>query len=181
MSKPLRYRRASADSESAGNAEADTARLAAAGARLLREGNAAEAIPLLEQAHANDRRDYDIALNLSAAYILAGRFKAATPILEELKARFPDRPQVWINLGAAYLGNPVLAGDDQQLRAIEAFKRALSLDPTAYSVAYNLGLVYRDRGEYEQAVYWFEQAIEHDPDDEHARRHLQRILELDQE
>jgi tetratricopeptide (TPR) repeat protein len=181
MSKPLRYRRASADPESAANAQAEMARLSAAGVRLLREGNVGDAIPLLKQAHAIGPRDYDVALNLSAAYILAGKFRSATPILEELKVRFPDRPQVWTNLGAAYLGNPVLADDDRQLRAIDAFKRALALDPIAHSVAYNIGLVYRDRREYEQAGYWFGQAVEHDPDDQHARRQLQRILEMDQE
>ncbi len=157
------------------------ARLSTAGIQLLREGSVAEAIPLLERAHAIDPRDYDAAFNLSAAYLVAGQFRSATPILEKLKVRFSDRPQVWTNLGAAYLGNPVLADSDRQLRAIDAFKQALALDPVAHSVAYNIGLVYRDRRDYEQAVHWFEQAVAHNPDDWDARRQLERLLEMDRE
>jgi len=70
---------------------------------------------------------------------------------------------VWTNLGAAYLGNPILAKDEDQQRAIAAFKQALKLNPTAPNVAYNLGLIHRDRQEKDEALYWFRQAVKTNP------------------
>lgn len=184
MSKPLRHMRDKStpkeDRVPVSNPQ-ETARLAREGARYLQEGKTAEALSVLEEAHASDPQDYDVALNLSASYILSGSFRKALPILEDLRRRYPDRPQIWINLGAAYLGNPVLAGDEQQQQALVAFKHALSLDPGAVSVAYNIGLIYRDRRERDEAAYWFRQAIEHHPGDQHARNQLQRLLQEEQD
>jgi tetratricopeptide (TPR) repeat protein len=73
------------------------------------------------------------------------------------------------------LGNPVLAKDEDQKRAIAAFEHALELHSTAPSVAYNLGLIYRDRQEYDQAVEWFKKAIQHNPRDQHARNILAKL------
>jgi tetratricopeptide (TPR) repeat protein len=86
---------------------------------------------------------------------------------------------VWTNLGAAYLGNPVLAGDAQQRRALDAFAQALKLDPAAPHVAYNIGLVYRDRRETAAAISWFERALQANPLDEDARKLIQRLTESD--
>ena len=145
------------------------------GTRLLQQGKALQALALLQEAHAMDEAHPDAALNLSSAYILAGKFSKAVPILERLSEQEPDNPMVWINLGAAYLGNPVLAGDEQQLQAIEAFRQALSINPVAPSVAYNIGLIYRDRQEIEKAIRWFERAIGANPNDRDARAILRRL------
>jgi tetratricopeptide (TPR) repeat protein len=83
---------------------------------------------------------------------------------------------IWTNLGAAYLGNPVLATDAQQQQAIAAFEQALALNPAAPSVAYNIGLIYRDRQENEQAIHWFRRAVQTNPRDKDARRILKRLL-----
>ncbi|NIP52669.1 MAG: tetratricopeptide repeat protein, partial [Aliifodinibius sp.] len=91
------------------------------------------------------------------------KFRKAVPILETLSEYEPDNAMVWTNLGAAYLGNPVLAMDKQQLKAIAAFEQALEIDPIAPNVAYNIGLIYRDRQEHEEAIYWFRQAIKANP------------------
>jgi tetratricopeptide (TPR) repeat protein len=141
----------------------------------MHQRQADKAITPLEQAHALEPRHAEAALNLSGAYILTGRFAKAVPILEELARQQPDNPGVWTNLGAAYLGNPVLAGDEQQQRAIAAFERALALDPVAPHVAYNLGLIYRDRREREAAVFWFRRALQANPHDRHALSVLQRL------
>jgi tetratricopeptide (TPR) repeat protein len=83
---------------------------------------------------------------------------------------------VWTNLGAAYLGNPVLATDEQQRKAIGAFRQAYELDPRTPSVAYNIGLIYRDRKALAKALKWFRRALEADPHDRDARNILQRLL-----
>lgn len=145
------------------------------GTRLLHGGKAAEAAVLLEQAHTLQPDHVDAAINLSGAYILSGKFKKAVSILEPLSDREPDNSMVWTNLGAAYLANPVLARDQEQQLAIAAFKRALAIRPAAPSVSYNLGLIYRDRKETEEAIEWFRQAIRDNPNDQHARLMLAKL------
>jgi tetratricopeptide (TPR) repeat protein len=95
--------------------------------------------------------------------------------LEDLSDQDPDNAMVWTNLGAAYLGNPVLAHDEQQVRAIAAFEQALRINPIAPNVAYNIGLIYRDRKETDYAVYWFRQAIRANPADRDARSLLAKL------
>jgi tetratricopeptide (TPR) repeat protein len=82
---------------------------------------------------------------------------------------------IWTNLGAAYLGNPILAQDADQRKAIEAFERAIEINPAAPYVHYNLGLIHRDRGETEQAIRRFRQAVQVNPNDRDARRALSRL------
>jgi tetratricopeptide (TPR) repeat protein len=82
---------------------------------------------------------------------------------------------LWINLGAAYLGNPILATDEQQLKAISAFQRALQIDPFAPSAAYNIGLIYIDRQERDKAIAAFRLAAKSDPGDMDAKRLLARL------
>jgi tetratricopeptide (TPR) repeat protein len=145
------------------------------GTSLLHQGKANEATPLLERANHLKPEHVDAAINLSGAYILSGKFNWAVSLLEDLTQREPQNAMVWINLGAAYLGNPILASGEQQLQAIGAFEQALKLDPAAPNVAYNLGLIYRDRREIDRAAYWFEQALQANPKDPDAHRILQRL------
>ncbi len=147
------------------------------GTRLLRQGKAAKATPLLQEAYALDPDNFDAALNLGGALVVSGRFSKAVPVLEELRDREPNNAMVWTNLAAAYLGNPVLATDERQERAIAAFKRALELDPRAPSVAYNLALIYRDRKEADEAIRWLRRAVDTNPADRHARSLLKRLRE----
>lgn len=145
------------------------------GTRLIGQGQAAEAVSLLEEALRIDQANDDAALNLGAGYILTRRFRRAVRVLEQLAQRAPDNPMVWTNLGAAYLGNPVLATDDDQRRAIEAFKRALLLDHHAPNVAYNIGLIHKDRRERAEAITWFQRALESNPQDRDARYWINQL------
>jgi len=148
------------------------------GTKALRQGDAATAVRFLERATRLYSDHFDAALNLGAAYVLEKRFADAVGVLEPLSEVQPDNPMVWTNLGAAYLGNPVLSRDEDQRRAIDAFERAIALDPTVPNVAYNLGLVHRDRQEYELALAWFGRAIETDPRDRDAHRCVERLRDL---
>jgi len=145
------------------------------GTRLLGRGEIAEALPLLERAHQLDPDSFEAALNLGGAYIMAKRFKLAVPILEQAAAAHPEEPQVWVNLGAAYLGNPILASDEQQRKALEAFNRVVAIDPYTRNVEYNIGLIHRDRGEVEQALQAFERAVRINPNDQDARRLIEKL------
>jgi Flp pilus assembly protein TadD len=148
------------------------------GTQLLQRGSVEEAARLLEKALALEPANPNIALNLGGAYILSKKFSMAVAILEPLVEVEPDNEMVWTNLGAAYLGNPVLARDEEQNKAIWAFSRALELNPTAPNVAYNLGLIFRDRKEYKKAAYWFGQAVKADPNDRDAQRLLERLADM---
>jgi len=145
------------------------------GTALLHQGQAAESVPYLETALTLKPDDTDVAINLSGAYIMSKKFKKAVAILEPISRKSPDHEKVWINLGAAYLGNPVLAGAEEQEKAICSFERALEIDPIAPSVAYNIGLIYRDRNDSDKAAYWFRQAVKHNPRDNDARSMLRRL------
>ena len=145
------------------------------GTELLHQNNPKEALPHLERAFQLDAAHVDAAINLSGAYILTRRFAQALTVLQPFTTTAPENTMVWINLGAAYLGNPVLARDDEQLKAIAAFEKALDLNPAAPSVAYNLGLIYRDRQDTEHAIYWFRRAIQANPQDQDARSLLNKL------
>lgn len=86
----------------------------AQGARLLHAGKMDEALPHLLRARELEPQNADAALNLSGAYLMSGRFKLALPILEEAVAHSPGNARLWINLGAAQLGNPITATDERQ-------------------------------------------------------------------
>lgn len=145
------------------------------GTTLLQQGLAMESVPYLEQALALQPDGTDVAINLSGAYIMTKKFNKAVAILEPVSRQMPDHSKVWINLGAAYLGNPVLAREVDQEKAIFAFERALEIDPIAPSVAYNIGIIYRDRRETEKAIHWFHQAVRTNPRDKDAIGLLRRL------
>jgi tetratricopeptide (TPR) repeat protein len=148
------------------------------GTLMLHQGKAEEAVPLLRQAVQMQPENIDAAINLSGALILNRIFRQAITVLEPFKEVASNNAMVWINLGAAYLGNPVLARDTEQMSAIEAFKHALVIDPFAPSVAYNIGLIYEDRNEVEESILWFEKALQVNPNDDHARQKIKRLEAL---
>lgn len=145
------------------------------GTALLSRGKQKQAIAVLEPLHAAAADNFDVALNLGAAYILDKKFQQAVEVLEPLRDDHGDNANLWVNLGAAYLGNPVLADDDQQFNAVVAFSIALKLDPKAPNVAYNLGLIHKDRKEYDVAFRWFGIALKTNPDDKDAAYWLEQL------
>lgn len=149
------------------------------GTQLLHNGKATEALPFLERAYELDPSHVDAGINLSGAYILSKQFRKAVAILVPLSEQVPDNPMIWTNLGAAYLGNPVLSREQEQQQAIAAFTEAIKLNPAAPHVAYNIGLIYRDRRETEKAIHWFRRALQANPNDRDARNILRRLTEAD--
>ena len=148
------------------------------GARLLEQGGPREALPFLYQAASQRSDDIDAAINLGGAHIMLRRYERAISILEEAAQREPSNSKVWINLGAAYLGDRETATPEQQADAIAAFERALELDPAAPSVNYNLGLIYRDRADLETALVHLRRAAAINPLDRDAQMLVWRLEQL---
>lgn len=149
--------------------------LIAQAAQLLSQQRPGEAIPLLVKARELDPGNAAAAINLGGAYILQGKHKQAVPILEEAARLEPDNPMVWTNLAAAYLGKLPFATSAMQDKAIAAFKQALRLNPRTPHVNYDLGLIYIERHDIEQAALHFYAALESNPNDRDAEVWLGRI------
>jgi tetratricopeptide (TPR) repeat protein len=145
------------------------------GTRYIHQGKPNAARPLLEKALELDPDHVDVAINLSGVYILTKKFKKAVKLLEPFSQQHPDHVMIWTNLGAAYLGNPVLARNEEQLQAIAAFTKAIEVNPATPNVAYNIGLIHRDRQEIDKAIHWFQRAIQTNPSDKDARSLLQKL------
>ncbi|MBN1937115.1 MAG: tetratricopeptide repeat protein [Anaerolineae bacterium] len=141
----------------------------------MQSGQFSEAVATLERAYELIPDDVPTAINLGGACVMTKRYAWAIEVLERAREQEPDNEMIWINLGAAYLGNPILADDKAQRAAIDAFERALEINPVARSVHYNLGLIHRDRGEWARAARRFEQAIQADPRDQDACNALARL------
>jgi tetratricopeptide (TPR) repeat protein len=149
------------------------------GARLLRERRPNEAIDWLEQARRLAPALVEVAINLGGAYVMQGRHAEAVIVLEEASRLEPDHVMIWVNLAAAYLGPLEDSNEEGQGKAIAAFEKALALDPKAPSVNYNLGLIYKQRGETQRAAAHFWRALDVDPSDDDARIRLRQLGHYD--
>jgi len=158
--------------------EEEVKRLINQGADHLERGRPDLALQYLQKAWELDSSHVAAAINLAGAYILLGRHKEAIPLLEQAVTLEAHNPMIWVNLGAAYLGNPVLASLERQERAIQAFERALELQPGIPNVNYNLGLIFRDQQRWERARQEFERALEVNPVDHDARMLLDQVKEM---
>lgn len=148
------------------------------GTEALQQGDPYKAITLLERALQLNAHNWDVRLNLSSAYILSKKFKKAQALLEQLRHEDERNPMIWLNLGAAYLGNPVLATSEEQLQAISAFTKAAELEPNTPHVAYNIALIHLDRQEYHLSLSWFQQALSNNPQDKDAARYITTIEQI---
>lgn len=176
----LAARRAELETQAAQRQQQQGIDLLRQGATLLARSRAGEAAAKLEQAAALLPDDPDVAINLGGAYVMQGRYNKAVSVLERASGLAPDNAMVWTNLAAAYLGSLELSGPQQQHNAIAAYQRALQIDPSAPNVHYNLGLIYSDRQDWNQARICFTQALAVNPNDGDARRWLARIAQLEQ-
>ena len=64
----------------------------------------------------------------------------------------------YTNLGSAYRRQGNLDG------AIEAYQKAIELDPDDAEAYFNLGVAYRNQGKLDESIQAYKRAIELDPD-----------------
>jgi tetratricopeptide (TPR) repeat protein len=144
-------------------------------AQLLRQNRPGEAEQMLLPLYEATPDHPDVLINLSGAYILQRKWDKAVRLLNKGAEAHPNNAMLWMNLGAAQLGRLETAGPQQQLRAIEAYQRALQVNPYTPNAHYHLGLIYKERGEFNRAAAFFQRALEVDPTDRDARYWLEQL------
>ena len=147
-------------------------------AQLLQQNRPGEAAARLEPLHQLAPTHPDIAINLGGAFILQRKWSRAVRVLTKAAEANPENAMLWVNLGAAQLGNLQTAGPQQQARAIRAYERALQIDPVAPNVHYHLGLIYQDQGNFDRAIAMFQRALEVRPSDGDARYWIDKLTSL---
>lgn len=101
-----------------------------------------------------------------------GKWKEAVDVYTRALKIAGDDPAIHYNMGLAYWEG------DERLTALRCFEKALSLDQAFFTgsvgVAMNIGSLYLDLRHYEDAVPFFEHVLTLDPQNETARRRLER-------
>ena len=89
-----------------------------------------------------DHQDFDVALS---------KYRVAA-------VHTPNSAQLWNNIGMCFFGKK------NMIAAISSLRRALSLAPFEWIIAYNLGLVFLSAGQYASAFHYLSASINLKPD-----------------
>lgn len=156
------------------------------------DGHFENAIPAMRLAIQNDPQNE--AYHFRYGLLLTDSHAPAAGIvrLQEALKQFPNSARLWLALGIAQLTY------GQNAEAENSFNRSLALDATAVPALAYLGMTYAERGAYEKAIEFYEQAIAlnarlaplyylvadtmlktSNPDTTRAEKYLRRALELD--
>ena len=95
-----------------------------------------------------------------------GSYSAETRELENIVQKDAKNREAWVRLGNLYFDT------DQYTRSIEAYSKALELQPNDSDVITDRGIMYRKTGDFEKAAAEFRRAAEIDP------THLNSVLNL---
>lgn len=93
-----------------------------------------------------------------------GQLSARIAELEQLTAKDPKNLQAWITLGNDYFDS------NQAQKAVQAYNKALELDPNNTNVLTDQGVMFRALGFYDRALANFDKANKLDP------KHLQSLF-----
>jgi arylsulfatase A-like enzyme/Flp pilus assembly protein TadD len=123
-------------------------------------GRMAEALRTLDEAVRANPEDYTLLAEYGKALVRNRQFGEAAGILERAVALIDYDPESWDNLGLARMSL------GESTRALEAFEKALALDPSSGPVHADIGAfrlsMYleggRDPGDLDQAISHFEKA-----------------------
>lgn len=159
------------------------------GLALLKQGRAAEAIPMFEAAIRLEGGNAQQRFNLATAYDAVGDRQKAMALMHETLKAFPkDRSTlVWLGTDALMTGKPA--------EAAEFLGRAVHVSPSRSDIRVNFGIALGQLGRREEAEEQFTAAIQANPwygpaysnlgvllvdkgDREGARRQFEKALEL---
>jgi len=115
-----------------------------------------DALDLLVRAHKIAPGNTDIIYLMAQVSISQNYFEDAIPLLESGTSIAPQRADLLGALGESYF----MSGKID--KAIEAFQKLITLDPSARSYAF-LGISYRQLGRFDEAKQYFEKGLKLDP------------------
>ncbi len=126
---------------------------AVAAAEYRARGQAARAIPLLQEAIRQRPTHAPLYWELGVSYFQGGQLEPAMQAYREAIRLKPDYPPAHASLAEAYLSG------NQFDQAIEEFRNALEGDPDNAALHNNLGSAYTRKGSLDQAIEQYRQAI----------------------
>ena len=173
------------------------------GTGLLQLGRTREALPFLERAALQQRNDANLMANVAQAYLalerydearesfrkasriapqearfhvgvaaalaLQGKRSEAKSLLQKLATRFPAAPLVWLNLGN------VLRDERQYDPAMNAYRKALELEPRMIEARNSIGSVLHTMMRFDEAEQEYRACIDAAPDDLVPRYNLASV------
>lgn len=140
------------------------------GILFIQKSGCAQAVGLLEKAHALAPSDTAIASNLGVSLKILGRREEAIAVYRQALSQQPDDPALLSNLGN------VLREDGQLAEALVCCKKAVALKPDYAEAWGNLGVAQKDRGEFMLARDAFVRALELKPSQPTVMCNLGAIL-----
>jgi tetratricopeptide (TPR) repeat protein len=140
------------------------------GVQYLRGGNFTHAVPMLEEALAEDPENESILIYLARGYLLADRLEQANETVEHLFEIYPDNE--W---GIDILGSIAIIQEDY-LVAIELFEKNLANNYKFFRSYVNLARSFRLNGEEDAAVATLKKCLRINPFYEPAYQLFGQIL-----
>lgn len=126
---------------------------------LANKGKFTEALIILEKLFSIEPDDPEVLYNLGMCHTELGDPKKAIELLEKVSNRSPFFSNVYVALGFAY------AKINKLDKAESNFRIALELDPNNPFASRNLGGLFGKKGEHEEAIDLFINALLQHPDD----------------
>ena len=122
---------------------------------LMARGHAAEAIPHFQHV---DSANGAARMNLTRAYLQAGRKAEGLKLADDISARSKDDVQAHFTLGI------LLASEKQYPAAQRELEKANALKPETFEILYNLGQTYLRANDYSKAEAALNHALQRKPD-----------------
>ncbi len=122
----------------------------------MKTGKEVSAIKIAQQAKLIDSSDYTFDYLIGTASVTLKLYNQGIEHLESALALNPEHPQIYNNLGTAYL----LTGARE--KAIDCYKKAIKLNPEDSVAYYNIASIYQIQNKHAQATDYFNKAYELD-------------------
>lgn len=107
--------------------------------------NIDELVELTKKLWLGDKENLAKAWKYATTAVQAGNYKQAVVPLEFLTKKSPDAVNYWVQLANAYQRS------DELNKAVDAYKETIKLQPDNKDNYLNLGIVYKDKGDYSKA------------------------------
>jgi Tfp pilus assembly protein PilF len=137
-----------------------------------RQNDLEKAIPMYLAARKKDPQHTATSFNLASAYIQTGAFTEAQNILSDLHLKYPDNPEVLLNMAVVELGL------DRPQQALSFLDRAeMKFAQPRYEVLFHQGTAHSRLGNFSEALDFYQKAARFAP--EKARLSLNIAIAYD--